>query len=697
MAEISDLVMGIDIGGTFTDLVIYDGIAKKVIIKKILSTPERPEVGVLAGCAEILDENNLEPMEINSVVHGTTVATNAILEKKGAKVGLITTRGFKDVLEIGRELRYDLYDLFIKLPEPLVSRYLRKEVAERTDRKGAILKELNKRELLQIVRGLTTQQGMESIAICFLHSYVNPFNEELAAKAISDKFKGLSLSISSKVSCEIREYERTSTTVADAYVKPVVSSYLSKLEIGLKNMGYEGPLFAMLSNGGILTFEDAQEYPIRMIESGPAGGVLAACLFTRDLDNRNVISFDMGGTTAKICLTNEGVPFITKLFETGRVHRFKKGSGYPLCISSIELTEIGAGGGSIAWLDDLKLLKVGPQSAGAYPGPACYNSGGQEPTVTDADLVLGYINPEYFLGGKIKLDVDCSKKAIMAKVGEPLSMDLVSAAAGIFKIVNENMASAMRIHIAEKGEDPREYCIVAFGGAGPIHAHAIAKKLSINKIICPYGAGVASAIGFISATPTIDFAQTYISTLKKINFDRVNKIYEDIEKRGKQLLEAAGVKHSDIIYSRKADMRYIGQGYEISVPIPNGKINKASLTIIEESFWEIYQKLYGRIVDDAEVEGVNWKVEISGPIPTVCSDGIRKEQTQTEIKGVRKVFFPEICEFMETTIYDRYKIMQNMVYKGPAIIEENESTIVLGPDSSFYLERHFNNIVIDIG
>ncbi|MCS6924733.1 MAG: hydantoinase/oxoprolinase family protein, partial [Candidatus Binatia bacterium] len=516
--------VGVDIGGTFTDIFLLAEGGGTMAISKVLTTPRDPAVAVVEGLRDLLVEQGIAPAAVHHLVHGTTLITNAIIERKGAKTGLITTKGFRDALEIGRERRYDIYDISLENPEPLVPRFLRREVNERLDNTGNVVTPLDPDEALAVIRSLVND-GIEALAVCLLHSFRNPTHELSIKKLAADHFPHLACSVSCEVVPEIREYERTSTTVANVYVKPLAQRYLNKLNADLRSLGIPRDIFVMLSNGGITSCGVAGEYPIRLIESGPAAGALAASFYSLQQQLDRVISFDMGGTTAKICLIERGKPFLTTDFEAARVYRFKKGSGLPLKVPVIEMIEIGAGGGSIARVDKLGLLKVGPDSAGAEPGPACYDRGGEEPTVTDADVVLGYLSPDYFLGGKMRLNVQKARRAIEEKIARPLGVDLVRAAWGIHQVVNENMANAARMHLVEKGRDPRGYSLIAFGGAGPVHAYRVAERLKLTTVVCPLAAGVTSAFGMLTAPLAFDFVQSYVTPLADLDFALLDRMF----------------------------------------------------------------------------------------------------------------------------------------------------------------------------
>jgi N-methylhydantoinase A len=685
---------GVDIGGTFTDLLLLDEHTGEMIIGKILTTPGDPSVAVIQGLQALLAERQLDPAMVSATIHGTTLITNAIIERKGAKTGLITTQGFRDALEIGRERRYDIYDIFLENPEPLVPRALRREVNERLDETGRVLVPLNRMEVLDAVQDLL-RDGVKALAVVLLHSFRNPTHERIIREVVESEFPALTLSLSSDVMPEIREYERTSTTAANVYVKPIARRYLNKLRAEVQQLGFRGDLYIMLSNGGITTCETASDYPIRLIESGPAAGALAASFYSQLKGLDHVISFDMGGTTAKICVIDQGQPMVTTEFEVARVYRFKKGSGLPVKVPVIEMIEIGAGGGSIARIDELGLLKVGPDSAGADPGPACYGLGGGEPTVTDADLILGYLDADYFLGGKMKLDRTGAEEAIRKRVAEPLGVDLTRAAWGIHHVVNENMANAARIHLVERGRDQRRYSLIAFGGAGPVHAYRVAEKLKLRQIICPPAAGVTSAFGFLVAPMAFDFVQTYLTALRGIDFAHLNTIFEEMETRGRALLRQAGVPEAAITVTRSADMRYLHQGFEINVPVLGGQLTPADIPRLQADFDHEYERMYKRLNPDVDVEALNWRVIVAGPRPTIKMQQADGQPTSTEAtrKGERPAYFPETSGYLQCPVYDRYVLAAGMVLRGPAIIEERESTVVVGPGARVEVDA-LQNVVI---
>jgi N-methylhydantoinase A len=676
---------GVDIGGTFTDLLLLGEQTGEMIIGKILTTPGDPSVAVIQGLQALLAERQLDPTAVSATIHGTTLITNAIIERKGSKTGLITTQGFRDALEIGREKRYDIYDIFLENPEPLVPRALRREVAERLDESGRVLIPLNRMEVFDVVQDLL-RAGVEALAVVLLHSFRNPAHERIIREVVESEFPSLTLSLSSDVMPEIREFERTSTTVANVYVKPIARRYLHKLRGEVQRLGFRGDLYIMLSNGGITTCETASEYPIRLIESGPAAGALAASFYSQLKGLDHVISFDMGGTTAKICVIDQGQPMVTTEFEVARVYRFKKGSGLPVKVPVIEMIEIGAGGGSIARIDELGLLKVGPDSAGADPGPACYELGGGEPTVTDADLVLGY------LGGKMQLDRARAEEAIRKRVAEPLGVDLMRAAWGMHEVVNENMVNAARIHLVERGRDQRRYSLIAFGGAGPVHAYRVAEKLKLRQIICPPAAGVASAFGFLVAPMAFDFVRTYLTALPSIDFAHLNMIFEEMETRGRALLRQAGVPDEVMTVTRSADMRYLHQGFEINVPVAGGRLSPDDIPRLQVSFDREYERMYKRLNPSVEVEALNWRVIVAGPRPIIRVKQTDHQSPPMEAmrRGERPAYFPEASGYVNCPVYDRYQLTPGMVLHGPAIVEERESTVVVGPGARVEVDAYHN-------
>lgn len=689
--------IGCDIGGTFTDFVLLDLKTNERYIKKHLTTYPDPSEGVIEGIEELFKDHPSFLKETHSFLHGTTLIINAIIERKGAKVGLITTEGFRDLTEIWREIRYDKHDIHAKFPAPLVPRYLRREVSERIYADGRVLKELDLEETKRIIKELEGEQ-VESIAVSLMHSYKNPIHENAIKKIILDDFPHLSYSISSEILPEIREFERTITTIANAYVKQLVERYVDAILSDLERLGFEKKMYLMLSSGGLTPAETAKEFPVRLIESGPVSGLIAANYCVNLAGNKadNIISFDMGGTTAKSAIITKGKISMTREYEVAREARFKKGSGIPLKISAVDMIEIGAGGGSIGMVNKYGLLQVGPESAGASPGPACYHRGGVNPTVTDADLVLGYLDPEFFLGGSMKLDLDDAIFAIEEKIGKPLDLTLIEAAWGIHNMVNENMAAALKIFCGEKGEDPSMYSIVAFGGAGPLHSYGLAKKVKSAKIVIPLGAGTFSALGFFIAPITFEvFSTTYGATMQEANFDHIETIYREMEEKAAGYL--SGEDRDTLQFSRSADLRYVGQDYEINIPIPSSNFSGLTKEELTELYSKVYRTTYGREYSDLQIEFVEFRVtaKISQPALQLEATSRGSTSESSALKKSRKAYSSVTQDYEDFKVYDRYLISPGMTIKGPAIVEEKESTIVVDLDS-FASVDEYENVVINL-
>ena len=588
-----------------------------------------------------MDEASITIGQIAGVIHGTTLVANTVIERSGAKVGLITTRGFRDLIAIGRELRYDLYDLFLEQPQPLVPRHLRLEVDERLDALGTVLRPLDEAQLRDAVTQLTAE-NVAAIAICFLHAYRNDIHEKQARAIVQAMAPEVPVSISSEVAPEIREFERSSTTVANAYVQPLMRGYLARLEERLKARGLVGHVHVMLSGGGATTVRAAQAFPIRLIESGPAAGAMAASFYARLIGLEHVISFDMGGTTAKMCLIDNSRPQHAHEFEAARVRRFRKGSGLPLKVPVIDLIEIGAGGGSMARVDGMGLLKVGPESAGADPGPICYRRGGTQPTVTATPIWCWVISRPTISSAARCSSIwrPCVDRALR-RSGAPLKLDVTATAAGIHSIVNENMAAATRMAVAEKGHDPRQYSMIAFGGAGPVHAYGLAKLLKLRRIVCPLGAGVMSALGLLVAPPAIDYVRSYVTRLDDIDWNHVNRLFDGMEQEARRLLTDAGAQQ--VTFERRADMRHVGQGFEIDVPLPNAALGADALGSIRESFLSTYDRLFDRRVESVPIEALSWRLTATAPLGEVELNFVRPGDSVNSapqpLKGRRQVHF----------------------------------------------------------
>lgn len=690
--------VGVDIGGTFTDVLLFDAEQRRFWIEKVLTSSDDPSAAVGAGVRSALEAGERTGADVDQVIHGTTLVTNALIERRGAPTALITTKGFRDAVEMGREHRYDLYDIFLEMPKPLVRRRWRLELDERTTADGTVLKSVDSGELADLVQQIR-EAGINAVGVALLHSYRNPANERLVGEILAEIAPDLTVSISSEVAPEIREYERVSTTLANVYVRPLVDRYLGRLSEMLRTQGIESDLLIMLSSGGICTVDTARSFPIRLVESGPAAGALAAARYGQELDLPNLLSFDMGGTTAKACLVDDGVPTISTEFEVSRLYRFKKGSGLPIKVPVIEMIEIGAGGGSIASIDSLGLLKVGPQSAGSDPGPVCYGRGGEEPTVTDADLILGYLDPEFFLGGEMSLDLDATRHAIETKVAQPLGIDVTEAAWGIHQVVNENMASAARVHAVEQGKDPRKYPVFAFGGAGPVHAWSVGRILGAPEVIVPIGAGVLSTVGFLSAPLAFDFVRSLNGLLEQLDWAELNCLFEEMESEGRALLSDSGVPDGDMLFTRLAELRYAGQGHQITVELGADQFADDAVADIISRFETEYARLYQRSAPGNPIEAVNWRVLVSGPSPSLPLDelsvGHQGESLEEAQKGARKIYLPEERGFAEVPVYDRYLLPAGVEFTGPAIIEERESTAVVNTRATVRVDRLRNLRISD--
>ncbi len=684
--------LGVDIGGTFTDLVLVDAQRGALHVAKVLTTPGEPEVGALEGFRRILKSAGRTASEVSEVVHATTLITNALIERKGARTGLITTKGFSDVIEIAREKRFDLYDLHQEMPAPLVPRELRTEVEERVDAEGNVVvppdAQALKREAERLVH-----LGVRSIAVCFLHAPLNPANERAAQAAVEEVADGVPVSVSSAVAPETGEYERTTTTAANAYVRPIADAYLTRLLARLREEGFAGDLFIMLSNAGFAAVDGVRAYPVRMIESGPAGGALAAAQIARALGEAHVIGFDMGGTTAKICLIEQGEAATENRFEVARTSRFQKGSGLPILSPAVDLVEIGAGGGSIAQISELGLIRVGPQSAGAKPGPACYGQGGAQPTVTDANLLLGYLNPDFFLGGAMRLDAAKAREAL-SPLAERLAMSVEEAAWGIYEIVTEQMASAARVHIAEKGGDPRNYALIATGGAAPLHACHMARKLHVGRVVCPPDVGVASAAGLLAARPRADDVRVLVSGVDQIDWARVEECYHDMFVRMKASLGEGIEVGADWEFLCAADVRYRGQTDTVRVPLPGGGWTPArDGAVVQTLFESAYERRYLRKIEDVPAEVAAWRLTMLGPAPGAAHVAPAPDAAAFE-KAARRIYAGS-AGFCEARVYRRYSLPSGREFEGPAIVEERESTIVI-PQGARFQKNEAGHVLIEV-
>ncbi|WP_419899314.1 hydantoinase B/oxoprolinase family protein [Roseomonas sp. USHLN139] len=680
--------IGFDIGGTFTDFILYDAAAGSVRLHKRLTTPHDPSEAALLGLQELVEMAGLRLGDVGEILHGTTLVTNAVIERKGARLGLITTAGFRDILEMGTEQRYDIYDLFLGFPEPLVSRELRRDVPERMDRDGQVVEALDE-DAVRLALKEMLAEGVEAVAVCFINAYRNPAHEARVGEIVRAEFPELAVSLSAEVVAEMWEYQRCVTTCANAYVQPLMDRYLKKLERELAARGFSGALRLMHSAGGLVSPATARAFPIRLLESGPAGGGLATALFGRLAGKEDVISFDMGGTTAKACMIEGGRVEIAPMLEAGRVHRFSKGSGLPIKAPVIDMIEIGAGGGSIAQIDAVGLLKVGPHSAGSDPGPACYGMSGVKPTVTDANLVLGYYDPGFFLGGRMALDRDAAVRAVET-VAAPLKLDVMDAAWGIHKVVVESMAAAARVHLVEKGKDPRSYAMVGFGGAGPAHAADVARALGVREVIIPPASGAASALGFLAAPLSFELARSLPVEFSE-GFDAalVNGVLDGMAAEGRARLLEAGVDPAAITVERSADMRLVGQMHDINVPLPGGALEAGSLAAIRAGFAATYAARYTSVYEGARLEAINFRVRCVGPEPVLSLTGaVGGGDAAARVKGSRRAWFEG--GWQEATVYDRYALVARDRIPGPAIIEERESTTIVPPGDVVEVDAGLN-------
>jgi N-methylhydantoinase A len=688
------LRVGVDIGGTFTDLCIVtaDGV---IAVGKALTTSDQPALAVERVLLQTLADAGVDAGDIDTLVHGTTLVTNALIERKGSRTAFLATAGFRDVLEMAREHRYELYDLMIELPTPLVARHLRFDIPERVLADGSVLVDLDEDHVRRLARELQAR-GIEAVAVCFLHSFTNPAHERRVRDILAEE-TSVDVAISSDVVPEIREYERSTTTVANVYVQRIAARYLDDLATRLAKAGVRCAPLIMLSNGGLATLATAARYPIRMLESGPAGGVLAAAAFGAANGTADLIAFDMGGTTAKLCLIEDGEPLITHTFEIDRKYRLRAGSGMPAKVPVIDLIEIGVGGGSIARIDALGLLRVGPTSAGSRPGPACYGLGGTEPTVTDADLVLGYLNPDYFLGGRMTLDRTAARRAIQDAIATPLGLSVEDAAWGIHAIVNEDMANAARVHAVERGRDASSLEMFTSGGAGPVHGAGVAAALRVGRVLVPPAAGVMSSIGFLTAPLAFDFVRSFRARTDAISWEHAERLFTDMEAEGADLLCDSGVPVVDIEHLRYADMRFVGQGFEIRVRIAPGAGEHAGDQLAAQ-FRAAYERMYGRSGPQVPIEVLTWRVVSRGPRPHVrlqLSGGPTTDATAA-IKGARLAYFGPDRGLLLTTVHDRYRLPIGESLVGPALIEERESTLVLRPQDRCRVAPDAS-IIVEIG
>ena len=668
--------LAIDVGGTFTDLVLHAGRGQWTA--KVLTTPRAPERAVLQGVGEILAQAGIEAAALDLVILGTTLATNALIERKGARTALITTRGFRDVLEIAHEHRYAQYDIFLDKPAPLVPRYLRFGVPERIDAHGEVLLPLDERAVLALLPRLRREK-VESAAVAFLHSYANPRHEQRVGALLRRHAPQLAVTLSAEVCPEVREYERSSTACANAYVQPVMAGYLRRLEAELKRLGVRCPLYLMTSGGALTTLAHGAEQPVRLVESGPAGGAVLARRVAQHCGAARALSFDMGGTTAKICFVDDYVPQVSRSFEFGRVYRFLKGSGLPIRIPVIEMVEIGAGGGSIARIDALQRVTVGPDSAGAEPGPACYDRGGADATVTDADVALGRIDPARFAAGSMTLKPARAAAAITASIARPLGLDATLGALAVSEIVEENMANAARVHAMELGKTVEQYTLIAFGGAAPLHACRLATKLGIERIVVPSAAGVGSALGFLWAPVAFQAVRSWYQRLDRLDIAAANALLRAMRDSARRVVEA-GAPGAALAEQRRAFMRYIGQGHEIEVALPARALTSADRARLGRAFADGYRKLYGRTIPNLAVEVLSWTLTVGTRLRPVTTVRPVRGSARARAQGERRVYDPRTRRFCDTAVYERTALAPGARIAGPALIVEDQTTTWVGSE-----------------
>ena len=665
--------LGVDIGGTFTDVVLEGN--TEIFSIKVLTTYDAPENAILDGLAQVCGKADINAGDITQIIHGTTLATNALIERRGAKTALITTEGFRDVIEMRTESRFEQYDLNLTLPEPLLPRQRRYTVRERVGADGDVLLPLRRTDIENLAGELAVA-GYDSVAVGFLHSYLNPAHERLVRDVLSQKLPNAMVSLSSDVSPQMREYERFNTTIANAYIKPLMKSYLDRLAERLEGAGTTCPIFLMHSGGGIISLASAAEFPVRLVESGPAGGAVFAATLAAQYGLNKVLSFDMGGTTAKICLIKNKTPKTARVFEVARSYRFKKGSGMPISIPVIDMVEIGAGGGSLAHVDPLGQIRVGPESAGSEPGPACYGRGGTRPAVTDADLILGKLDPDSFAGGAIRLSIADAKTALIGTLGQSLDMDAVTAAFGLAEVVDENMANAARVHAVENGEDLAEYTMIAFGGAAPLHAARLCEKLGITRCLIPKGAGVGSAIGFLRAPFSFEANRSVYMRLSDLSPETVQDLFTELE------AEATGfVRSCDATAPIKAEhkiyMRYVGQGWEIPVSLTAAQAAHPDAETYLKLFEADYTRLFGRVVDGLDIEITVWSVNAATPTATVTLVKPLTEVTSAKSADHRQMFDAALGNMTTAQVTARSGLVPGDRICGPAIITEDETTIII--------------------
>jgi len=669
----SSVRLAVDIGGTFTDVALALG--ERNVTSKVLTTPTAPEEGVMTGIARVIESACVNAGNVDVVIHGTTLATNAIIERKGARTALVVTEGFRDSVEMAYENRFEQYDIEVQKPKPLVPRYLRLPVTERVNARGEVLIPLDMKSVDAMIAKLE-EHAVESVAIGLLHCYANSAHEEQIAERIAKALPSLAITLSSEACPEIREYERLSTACANAYVQPVMARYVRNLDARLEGAGFSCPLLLMTSGGGLTTVETAARHPIRLVESGPAGGAILASRIAIAQGLDRVLSFDMGGTTAKICLIDAGQPQSSRTFEVDRIYRFTKGSGLPLRIPVIEMVEIGAGGGSIARVDGLKRINVGPESAGSEPGPACYGAGGIHATVTDADVLLGRIDPDAFAGGSMRLDGAGARKAVGSDVGEELNLDTPLAAFAISEVVDENMANAARVHAIERGKDVSGRALIAFGGAAPVHAARLAEKLGIATVIVPTDAGVGSAVGFLNAPVSYEVVRSRYMRLSNLDAPAISAMFDGMREEAEAIVRL-GVPAGSLEEQRIAYMRYVGQGHEVSVPLPLRQLEAGDSETLQRAFDDTYTRHYGRTIPDMDVEVLTWALTLTAPVDAPSPASEPEPAGEPPANGTRRLFNTRSADFEDVPVYAREALTPGMRISGPAVVSESQTTTVV--------------------
>lgn len=683
--------LAIDIGGTFTDFALVDDAAGTMAIHKQLTTPEDPSAAVLEGIRHLLDAKRIDFSSVTTLIHGSTLVTNAVIERKGAITGMLVTAGFRDVLDIATERRYDLYDLRVRYPTPLVSREKRREIGERIRGDGSIERALDLDAVRRSLADLIEHHNVTAVAVCFLHAFTNPEHERAVADLAASEFPNLYVSTSSGVAPGIREYPRWTTATVNAFAQPLVDAYLSRLEQGIATLGFTGQFLIMTSSGGTVSAETARRFPVRMLESGPAAGVLMSAFLGKKSGTPNLLSFDLGGTTAKGAIVRDNRPGKRYEIEVARMHEFKPGSGLPVKLPVVDMIEIGSGGGSIAEIDARGVICVGPKSAGARPGPACYARGGKRATLTDANLMLGYLDPNFFLGGDMPLHTEAARQAIASSIGTRLELSVERAAWGIHETSNEDIVRAFRVHAAERGFDYRGGGMVAFGGGGPIHAARVARKLGICNVLIPAGAGVMSAVGMLTSPISFELLRSERVMLAALTPDEFGVHFDALTAEASIFLRRAGIAADQITVLRRLDMRYRGQGYEIEVTLPQKAPPIALFAELPALFATAYENVFSVSFVNEPIEIVNWKVEVFGPAPTseryMPTGPLARASAY---KGLRQAFFPEAHGFIDCPVYDRYSLKIDEILNGPALIEERESTVVVGIGDTVKLDGRGN-------